>query len=386
MGAALFSPPKEALSQVRNHYFRTLARDTWLSAAEMVEPATGIPYDSTDKGEFTSVSNIGIYLTCIVSAESLGFISSAEVERRADQTLSSLAKLRTQFGFNQCWNGVKTLEPGKNDPWISVLDSGNLLAGLITLAEAYPVLRLKSMALVEIHDWNQFYDPSQKALLGGWSFEAKEFNRKWHLDTLGTDAALAQFFAVASGAAPPDFWRRLNRRKVIWEGQEMLWPGWEGGGLFMQFISGLWLPLKGTELGVSAEGFAKAQANHAKSIGSPVWGWSACSSPEGGYLGWGALKDEVVTPHACVLAVDLMPQAVYENLIKLEDLGARSPKLGFYDSVDWKTRAVCRKMLILDQGMILISLASHLKDGVIRKRFVKSGLVHKGLKQTGIGG
>lgn len=372
-----------AQSQVQNHYFRTLARDTWLSIDDLVEPETGLPYDSADMGDFTSVSNIGIYLTCLVSAEELGFISKAESSKRADKTLASLAKLRTQFGFNQCWNGVKTLQPGTNDAWISVLDSGNLIAGLISLAESHPDQKVQAMKLAQAHDWKAFWDEDQKALLGGWSFEKKDFNRQWHLDTLGTDAALAQFFAVSSGAAPAGFWKGLNRRQIEWEGEKFLWPGWEGGGLFMQFISGLWLPLKGSELGNSGAAFARAQVKHAKALPSPVWGWSACCSPEGGYLGWGALKDEVVTPHASVLAVDLMPEAVMQNLQELEKLGVRSPSRGFYDSVNWRSRKVCQKMLILDQGMILISLANHLRGGVIRQRFAGSELVKKGLSLAG---
>lgn len=135
----------------------------------------------------------------------------------------------------------------------------------------------------------------------------------------------------------------------------------------MQYISGLWANLDKTELGESGLRFAKAQIHHAKTLGSPVWGWSASDNPDGGYLGWNSLKEEVVTPHACVLPVQSMPDLTVANLKKLESLGVRSADEGFYDAYNWKTGKVAKKFLVLDQGMILLSLANYLEGNCIRK-------------------
>ena len=70
----------------------------------------------------------------------------------------------------------------------------------------------------------------------------------------------------------------------------------------MQTITGLWLDEAGTPSGRSAANFAYAQVRHADVNGYPVWGWSACADPAGGYLGWGRLRDAVVTPHAAAMA------------------------------------------------------------------------------------
>jgi len=125
----------------------------------------------------------------------------------------------------------------------------------------------------------------------------------------------------------------------------------------------------------SSANFAYAQILHAMDKGYPVWGWSASDSPKDGYLGWGHLKDDVVTPHACVLAISHYPKQVVKNLRKLEKMGARKPykvkgqpkKFGFRDAIDINTGAVTNNYLYLDQGMLFLSLVNFLRGDVLRK-------------------
>lgn len=361
-----------------SEYLRALARDTWHCIESLAHPETGLPFDNASKGEFTSVSNIGIYLTSLCAAKEMGLAPAAEAERRAAKGLASLEKLKTWHGFAQCWNSVENLQPAKHDPWISLLDTGNYAAGLIVSGQTFPSLRKRFDALFDAMDWSWFYDRSQRALIGGYDTSKSEFNAKWHLAVLGTDAELAQFFAIARGAAPPAFWEALDRSTESRYGQTYLKPGWQGGGLFMQFISGLWLENRGTFIGRSSKAFAAAQIAHAKSIGFPVWGWSASDNPAGGYLGWGALKDEVVTPHASVLAIEHFPSEVVANLHALEKLGVRTPKDGFLDSVNVKTGEKSKQFLMLDQGMLFLSLANYLQKDWVRKQFQAHPIVQKG--------
>ena len=64
-------------------------------------------------------------------------------------------------------------------------------------------------------------------------------------------------------------------------------PGWQGGGLFMQFICGIFLDETATKLGYSEANFAFAQMLHARKIGyrygvgrlhkiqmAGVWAWA----------------------------------------------------------------------------------------------------------------
>jgi hypothetical protein len=359
-------------------YLLTLAKDTWKCIDQLGNTPTGLPYDNSDHAEFTSVSNIGIYLTSVIAAKRLGFITEAEENERLDRTIASVEKLKTWFGFQQSWNSVKDLQPSKTDVWISVLDSANLAAGLITVAEAKVVTSSRALKLFHAMDWGKFYDVDQHVVVGGFNTQTNDFNKKWHLDLLASDSQLALFFAVATGKAPSAIWAALNRSTENKYGVTFYHPGWEGGGLFMQFISGLWLDENGTVMALSAEGFTLSQMNKADVMASPVWGWSASNDPAGGYLGWGGLKDTVVTPHASVLAIQDFAAIVVRNLHALERLHARSTDLGFYDSVDIKSGQVSKTFLVLDQGMLFLSLANYLDHNVVRTLFQQSPIVKHG--------
>jgi len=213
---------------------------------------------------------------------------------------------------------------------------------------------------------------------GGYDVANKRDNPGWTLPFLGTDSRLACFFAVASGGAPVSMWEKQDRGMESRCHTQYLKPGWQGGGLFMQFINGLWLDERATLMGRSAQNFAYAQIQHARQKGYPAWGWSASDSPAGGYLGWGKIQDDVVTPHACVLALEHFPQAVLANLRVLESLGVRSEHEGFFDAVDIKTGRRSETYLLLDQSMLFLSLVNFLCDDAIRARFQRDPLVRRG--------
>lgn len=383
LALTLLTTPQQVTPQDRA-YLIHLAKDTWHSIATLGDSKTGLPYDNSAHGEFTSVSNIGFYLSSIVAAHHMGFISEKEANRKLDKTLTSLEHLKTWFGFQQSWNSVENLQPSKSDTWISVLDSANLAASLITVAGASPNHRERCLQLFHAMDWDHFYDPAQKALIGGYNTETSQLNLKWHLDLLASDAHLAQFFAVAAGHTPESLWDTFNRSTESREGETFFAPGWQGGGLFMQYISSIWLNQKGTIMGNSARSFAAAQIKYAKTIKSPVWGWSASDNPAGGYLGWGALKDEVVTPHASVLPIAYFPEDSLHNLRALEKLGARSKVDGFYDALNWKTRQHSKVFLVLDQGMLFLSLANYLDHDIIHHWFQDSGVVRDGRRRIAV--
>lgn len=359
-------------------YLERLVADTWRCLETLVHPGTGLPYDGSGKGEFTSVSNIGFLLTDLVAASAMGFIDANEGARRAGNALESVEKLKMRFGFQQSWNHVETLAPATHDPWISVLDSGNLAAGLITAGEAFPAHAARCRRLVDDMEWAAFYDPGRQRLLGGYHCVSNVFNPEWTLPFVGADSRMALFLAVASGDVPVAVWERLDRGTEEKYACRYYVPGWQGGGLFMQMIAGLWLDESGTAPWRSAANFGYAQVRHADVRGYPFWGWSACADPEGGYLGWGHLRDAVVTPHAVALALPYFPQRALDNLRAMEGIGARHPSQGFYDAVNFETGRVAKRFLFLDQSMLMLSLVNVLRDDAVRRRFGGSPLVRRG--------
>ncbi len=144
-------------------------------------------------------------------------------------------------------------------------------------------------------------------------------------------------------------------------------------------------------MGRSAANLAYDNMRHADETGLPVWGWSSCADPEGGYIGWGKLRDEVVTPHASVLAVEDFPAEVVANLYALQRLGARPAweengqtyAFGFRDSVSLTTKHVADGYLVLDQGMLFLSLANFLENGLVRRYFHADPRVQSAVQKIG---
>lgn len=75
-----------------------------------------------------------------------------------------------------------------------------------------------------------------------------------------------------------------------------------------------------------------------------------------------------VTAHATFLALDYAPHEVQKNIKALKEFDLYG-KYGFYDSVNVETGEIAKAYLALDQGMIMVSIANYLEDGVIREYF-----------------
>jgi hypothetical protein len=133
--------------------------------------------------------------------------------------------------------------------------------------------------------------------------------------------------------------------------------------------------------------YATGQLHH------PVWGMSPSSAPDdtGGYGGYGVeglafpyygsgtdanhpnlglsqchgcATEDVVTPHASFLALDVAPQQAYANIQALRTLypGVCGTD-GFFDAVNPATGAVGHRDLVLDQSMIMAALDNALETG-----------------------
>ena len=377
MKFAGFKETGRGLDKADIEYLRKLAKDTWACIGYFINPETGLPYDSSSRGEFTSVTNIGLYLAALAAAREMGFIKPEEASARAAQVLGSVEQFPTWKGFAQCWHGTAHLKPATHDPWVSVVDTGNLALSLAAAAQAFPELADRCQKIMQAMDWAALYDPKGKQLYGGYDVVNQTLNPDWRVDALATDSRGAAFMAIASGAAPKDLWTTLQRDMDKRYDVSYLKPGWQGGGLFMQYLTGIFVDERQSLMGRSAANLAYANMRNADELGLPAWGWSACLNPAGGYLGWGKLIDEVVTPHASVLAIEDFPREVVANLYAIERLGARAPwvengqtnAFGFRDSVNVKTKQVAPDYLVLDQSMLFLSLVNFLEDGMIRKWF-----------------
>jgi hypothetical protein len=133
----------------------------------------------------------------------------------------------------------------------------------------------------------------------------------------------------------------------------------------------------------------------------PVWGMSPSSTADdtGGYGGYGVeglafpyygtganashpneglsqchgcATEDVVTPHASFLALDVAPQQAYANIEKLRTLfpGLYGP-VGFFDAVNPVTGAIGQRDLVLDQSIIMASLDNALDNRALQRDFAR---------------
>ncbi len=133
----------------------------------------------------------------------------------------------------------------------------------------------------------------------------------------------------------------------------------------------------------------------------PVWGMSPSSTADdsGGYGGFGVeglqfpyhgggasssqpndglsqchgcATEDVVTPHASFLALDVAPQQAYANIQALRaDYPGVYGSGGFFDAVNPVTGSVGHRYLVLDQSMIMASLDNALRQGAMQQHFAK---------------
>ncbi len=388
MKLAGFKETGRDLEKADLDYLRQLARETWDCMAYFVYPETGMPYDTSARGKNTSASNIGLYLASLAIARDMGFIPAEESLARAQKLLASVEKFPSWKGFAQCWHGVDDLQPSQDDIWVSVVDTGNLALGLVVAAQAFPELSARCDTLLNAMDWGALYDTNACQLYGGYDMKNLKLNPDWRVDALATDSRGAAFMAVASGKVPADVWAKLARLMDERGHVKFLKPGWVGGGLFMQYLTGIFLDERDTLAGRSAANLAYDNMRHADTNNLPAWGWSSCDNPDGGYIGWGKLRDDVVTPHASVLAIEDFPKEVVANLYKLQRLGVRAPweengkkhAFGFRDSVNLTNGHVSANYLVFDQGMLFLSLANFLENGIVRRYFHANSGVQAAVK------
>ena len=113
------------------------AIETWSFFAETVGPETNflppdyLRVDPTPKiAGYTSITNIGFFLTSVIVAHRLGFISLKKARSYLENTCSNLDRMERYRGHFYNWYDTRTAFPAP-PPFISSVDSGNLLASLI---------------------------------------------------------------------------------------------------------------------------------------------------------------------------------------------------------------------------------------------------------------
>jgi hypothetical protein len=186
----------------------------------------------------------------------------------------------------------------------------------------------------------------------------------------------------------------------VWEGH-YTYPGTSltfvptfAGGMFEGLMANLVVPETSWgrhSLGLDDLRWAQVQIRYATQVlGYPVWGISPSSTADdtGDYGGFGVegqafaanqplawcttcATDTTVSPHASAIALPVLPQQAYANLIALraDYPGIYTRDGGFYDAVDPATGSIGHRRLVLDQSMIMAALDDVLDRGALQRYF-----------------
>jgi hypothetical protein len=198
---------------------------------------------------------------------------------------------------------------------------------------------------------------------------------------------------------------------TVWEGH-YTYPGSDftfvptwAGGMFEALMADQVVPE--TTWGPRSFGLADVRAAQlqiryeTQQLHHPVWGMSPSSTADdsGGYGGFGVegltlpyfgggadatnpneglsqchgcATEDVVTPHASFLALDVVPAQAYANIAALRRLypGVYGSS-GFFDAVNPTTGAVGHRYLVLDQSMIMTALDNALDGRALQAHFAK---------------
>ncbi|PPA69317.1 glucoamylase family protein [Jeotgalibacillus proteolyticus] len=408
--SASATPVNHGKDKALNAELKAIAKKTFTYFKDNTDPNTGLTYDEiryTEEGKIeaahTSPTNIAMYMMSTISAQEMGFISKEEAVDRIQVTLNTLEGLEKWNGLYYNWYYTK--DGSLKTDWgqfISQVDNGWLSAGLMVAGQAYDELNDQTSRLVEEMNYTALYDEEVGQFRGGYDAEAGKLTDH-HYGLLYTEPRVGSYIAIGKGDVPSEHWWKMYRTmSPEWDWQAQIPGGYEevydgitvfqghyeynnvkfvpswGGSMFEGLMPGIVMKEKdiGTNaLGLNNQRHVDLQIQYAKDKGYKVWGFSPSATPNGYSefaatpLGTSGYPDgATVTAHATFLALDYAPAEVRENIKALKKFDMYS-KYGFYDSVNVETGEVTEAYLALDQGMIMVSIANYLKDGIIRDYF-----------------
>lgn len=421
----------KSLPKDDKEFLRRIASDTWRGVDALTDKVHGLPLDrveftngsvvpeTTRIGDYTNITNIGFHFLAVTAAYELKLLTRGEALERLAATLATLESLETYRGFYFNYYNTTTLERTSN--FISFVDSSWLTAGLIVARQTFPEIAPRCTRLIEQGDYRFFYDEGHQLMSHGY-YVNMGLRSPFHYGVFYVESRLGSLIAIGKGDVPEEHWFRMARTfpaEFQWQSLPPLGRGEKGGGGF-RWIGGFYrwreysyVPSWGgslfealmPRLVLDEEQYAPQNLGYNGKIHTtihrryvledlrfPVWGMSPSSTPgserysEYGVkmLGLAGYQSGVVTPHAAALALLTEPQEAVANLRKLVELYPVYGDFGFYDALNPATGEVSYNYLCLNQAMILVSLADHLADHAVQKRFAADPIVQRVLPLVGI--
>ncbi len=221
-----------------------MARDVWgfYGYNADIDPNTGLPRDNIGfrgapaQGNYTSPTNIGVYLWSIVAADDMQLINHREAMQRLTLTIGTIERLRKWNGLLLSWydttNGHCITGPGGSDcenqpltgQFISTVDNGWYGAGLVVTRQYLTqnnsregrALYQRVSALLNAINYSVFYDTGDQCaditagqMYGGYIVD--QGPATFHYGNLNTETRIAAYMGIGLHQMPGDVWWRTWR-------------------------------------------------------------------------------------------------------------------------------------------------------------------------------
>lgn len=387
------------LAEEERERLTTLARDIWAFYNDYVtESDHWLPPDNVqiehERGAAhrTSPTNIGMYLTCALAAQSFGFITVQELLTRVEQTVSTIERCDKWEGHLYNWYDTQTLQP-LHPIFVSTVDSGNYVACLITVKEGIAAqlssltertdiekaeqLLARMEQLIEQTNFRALYDDTTELFSLGYHVTNQERDAVLY-DLLASEARQASFVAIALGQVSVSHWHTLGRTMTR-VGKQRALLSWTGT-MFEYLMP--WLVMRTYRDTVWDRTYRAAvdrQIEYAREREVPFgisesgyyafdyqlnYQYQAFGVPGLGFKR-GLEQDLVIAPYATILALPYASNDVLTTLNEIEQLGGRG-QYGFYEAIDFTARRmpkgenhqVIRSFMAHHLGMSMLTLCN----------------------------
>lgn len=333
----------------------------------------------------TSPTAIGYSLTSIVSAYELGFINIEEATFLIDKVLKHVDSLEKWHGHLYNWYDIKSMKV-MMPRFVSSVDSGNFVASLIVTREF--LFKFDEDKLVKLCDklinntnFKKLYTKKDVFSIGYDEGEGKL--SIYNYNKFASESRLLSYLAICLGDIPSKHWFCLDKSLTTYKGRKGL-ISWSGTS-FEYYMPLLFMKNYPNTLLDESYQFAKfCQKDYIESVSKHLpWGisesayneldnalnykYKAFSTP---YLKAKEDKENriVISPYASLMAFELFPQEVYENMEKFKKLNMFG-KYGFYESYDYDNKGVVEAFFAHHEGMILAGITNYLRSDSIKNYF-----------------
>jgi hypothetical protein len=238
------APQHQTITPEQRRTLEAIARDTWkfYGYNADIDPNTDLPRDNIGfngapaQGNYTSPTNIGLYLWSIVAAQDMHLINRHEALDRLSRAITAIERLRKYQGFLLSWYDTSTghclTGPGGTDcensditgQLISTVDNGWYGAGLVVARQALSETQCQECrglvtrvtALLNAMDYGLFYDAGNQCtdITAGQMYGGYLINQGpagFHYGLLNTETRIAAYMGIGTHTMPGDVWWRTWR-------------------------------------------------------------------------------------------------------------------------------------------------------------------------------